>query len=366
MLAGLKAKTHGSGMVHITRKPFDEHPVWLPPQREQELIADAIEEEFSQLDAGSVELHRVRRNLKRMRETVLQAAVTGRLVHHAISEDVDGLLERIASDRCEGWRGKTAKAYPEPAAPAPFPLAIPNHWRITSLEALTDATRVICYGILMPKEHISTGVPYVRVKDMQGWTINVSGLRRTAPEIAKRYARSSLMCGDLLLAIRGSFGRVAIIPAELEGANITQDSARIAPHPELDRRYLLYYLGGSVANRYYRQVARGVAVKGVNIGDLRTMPVPVPPVSEQVAIADEIERKFDAIDRMEATVAAQLRRGTSLRSSILAAAFSGALIRQDPSHEPAAVLLQRLGAARNTSKDHQQRRDRGARSTVTV
>lgn len=76
----------------------------------------------------------------------------------------------------------------------------------------------------MPKENVSDGVPYVRVKDMKGWTIDVPGLRRTSPDIAARYARASLVPGDLLLAIRGSYGRVAIVPRELDGANITQDS----------------------------------------------------------------------------------------------------------------------------------------------
>jgi type I restriction enzyme S subunit len=333
----------------INRGQLKALPVPVPPIAEQNRIVAAIEEQFSRIDAGMAALRRARQNLKRMRAAVLQAAATGELVPYCLTEDVEVMLERIALERRDQWKAHAPKTYKEPAAADFFPLKVPDHWRIASLEALTHPVRVICYGILMPKENVSNGIPYVRVRDMKGWTIDVPGLKRTAPEIAAKYARASLKPGDLLLAIRGTYGRVAIVPHELDGANITQDSARIAAHDAIDHRYLLYYLGGSIANRYYQRVARGVAVKGVNIGELRSMPVPVPPRDEQVAIADEVERQFTLLDQIEATVDAALTRGSSLRSSILAAAFSGQLLPQDPEDEPASILLERIANERAAS-----------------
>lgn len=325
--------------------------VAVPPSVEQERIVAAIEEQFSRLDAGVAALERVRYNLKRMRSAVLQAACTGRLVRHT-KADADSVVAQMITDRRVIWEQHSKKPYKEPVTADPFPLSVPDHWRIASLEALTDPVRVICYGILMPKQHIDDGIPYVRVKDMKGWTIDVPGLNRTSKEIASQYARASLRSGDVLLAIRGSYGRVAIIPPELDGANITQDSARIASHPALDHRYLLYYLGGSVANQYYQRVARGVAVKGVNIGDLRRMPVPVPPPEEQMVIADEVERQFSLLNQAEAAVAAQLKHSSYLRSSILAAAFSGKLSSRDSSDTPASILLERIASERASSNGH--------------
>ena len=69
------------------------------------------------------------------------------------------------------------------------------------------------------------------------------------------------------------------------------------------------------------------------------MPVPIPPRREQEAIADEIERQFTLLNNAEATVQVQIRHSQSLRSSILAAAFSGKLVPQDPDDEPASVLI---------------------------
>jgi hypothetical protein len=65
---------------------------------------------------------------------------------------------------------------------------LPEGWVWTSLEATSSAARVICYGILMPKEDTTGGVPYVRVVDMKGDQINLSTIRRTHPEIAAKYS----------------------------------------------------------------------------------------------------------------------------------------------------------------------------------
>lgn len=338
-------------MRNISQPSLRSLIVPLAPLREQKQIIAAIEEQSSLLDAGVAALERVRKNLKRFRAAMVQAAVTGRLVPHS-DESADYIIDQISAERHGTWKDGTNKLYREPVKPATFPLSVPEHWRIASLEAITDASRVICYGILMPKENVKEGIPYVRVKDMKDWTIDVDGLNRTSPEIAAKYARASLQTGDLLLAIRGSYGRVAIIPPELNGGNITQDSARIACLPAIDHRYLLYYLGGSVANRYYAQVARGVAVKGVNIGDLKSMPVPIPPRKEQEAIADEIERQFTILNSAEAIVQMQIRHSQSLRSSILEAAFSGKLAPQDPDDESASVLIERIAAERKSADSH--------------
>ena len=194
----VKSRASGTTFAEISGKAMATVPLLIAPRREQERIVAAIEEQFSRLDAGVAALERAQQNLKRLRAAVLQAAVTGQLVPYS-DEDVAGILDRISAERRAAWQAATNKPYREPAKPTTFPLLIPGHWRIASLEAITDPIRVICYGILMPKEHIKDGVPYVRVKDMKGWTIEVAGLKRTSPEIAAKYARASLKVGDLLL-----------------------------------------------------------------------------------------------------------------------------------------------------------------------
>lgn len=79
------------------------------------------------------------------------------------------------------------------------------------------------------------------------------------------------------------------------------------------------------------------------------MPVPIPPHSEQLAIANEVERQFTFLDEMEFTARVSVKDAASLRSSVLAAAFTGKLVPQDPDDEPGSMLLERIDAERAAS-----------------
>lgn len=301
----------------------------------QKRIAAEIEKQFTRLEAGLAGLRRAQANLKRYRAAVLKAACEGKLVPNEVElakaegrkvETGAELLERILTERRKNWTGRGQYKEPAEAQKANLP-ALRSGWVYASLEQLTDAMRPICYGILMPKENIPNGVPYVKVKDMKGDRIDVPALHRTTKDIAAKYRRSSLLPGDLLLAIRGTYGRVAEVPEELRGANITQDTARLGVTGLACHRFLATCLRAPECQNYFKRVARGVAVKGVNIGDVRLTPIPLPPLSEQTRIVAEVERRLSVIDELEAVVTANIQRATRLRKSILQRAFAGELIQ---------------------------------------
>ena len=302
----------------------------VAPRGQQAKIVSEIEKQFSRLDKAVANLKRVKANLKRYKAAVLKAAVEGKLTEdwrkqHPNVEPASKLLERILAARRAKWKGKGI--YKEPAVPVTSDLAsLPKEWTWAGLEQLTSAVRVICYGILMPKDNIPNGTLYVKVKDLKGDRVDLASLHRTSPKIAAAYARVSLKSGDLLLAIRGTYGRVAEVPPELDGANITQDTARLDVTPFADHCYVAAHLLSEVSQAFFRRVARGVAVKGVNIGDVRLTPVSLPPVTEQNQIVVEVERRLSIIDNLKAAVQANLARAEHLRQSILGQAFSGKLL----------------------------------------
>jgi type I restriction enzyme S subunit len=178
----------------------------------------------------------------------------------------------------------------------------------------------------MPKENVASGVLFVKVKDIKGDKIDLHSLHRTTQEIAQKYARASLKAGDLLLSIRGTYGRVAEVPPELDGGNITQDTARLDVTELADHRYVAMCLRSPHCQNYFKKVARGVAVKGVNIGDVRLTPIPLPPLNEQRQVVAEIEKQFT---RLEAGVTALRRVQANLkryRAAVLKAACEGRLV----------------------------------------
>jgi type I restriction enzyme S subunit len=265
------------GMASISQDQLAAFPLPLAPLNEQRRIVDKVEELLSDLDAGVAALERARANLKRYRAAVLGAAVTGALTEewraaHRRAEPASKLLDCILAERRRRWEADQLARFtaagkeppknwqgkydePAPADTRALP-ELPAGWCWTSLEQITSAARPICYGILMPKKHVPDGVMYVKVKDMKGDRIDVTGLCRTSAQIAANYSRASLTAGDLLLAIRGTYGRVAEVPDELEGGNITQDTARLAISPLVERGFVAWCLRSTFCQSYFKKVAR--------------------------------------------------------------------------------------------------------------
>jgi type I restriction enzyme S subunit len=140
---------------------------------------------------------------------------------------------------------------------------------------LIEAGRPITYGILKPGSGFPGGIPVVKVKDMRDGIIDQSDLLLTSPEIDAQYQRSKLRKGDLLISIRGSVGRMAEVPENLENANITQDTARLTIDAAYNKVYVRGVLESAPLQLEMERNIRGVAVKGINIGFLRELQIPV-------------------------------------------------------------------------------------------
>lgn len=172
--------------------------------------------------------------------------------------------------------------------------------RTAPLQEFIDPERPITYGILKPGPNQEAGIPYVRVVDLQAGRVATKNLRRTTEKIALSYQRSLLRPKDLLISIRGHVGRLAIVPPELAGANITQDTARIAGAEDVDNRFLLGFLASRWAQRWMAQRTKGAAVKGINLRDLRKIPVPRVSPSRQLEFGKVLQQLWRSEDRSRA------------------------------------------------------------------
>lgn len=198
--------------------------------------------------------------------------------------------------------------------PIDNPRALPSR----TLGEWVHASAPITYGILKPGDHLADGVPYVRVVDLQDGGIASNSVRRTSPDIDAAYARSRLSEGDLVISIRGHVGRIGLVPAELTGANITQDSARIRAVPAA-REYLATALTTPAVSRWMKQRTKGAAVQGINLSDLRLTPIPVPPENEMAEFTDQAR----LVRALSATARRQLRESDSLFYSLQSKLFAG-------------------------------------------
>lgn len=164
---------------------------------------------------------------------------------------------------------------------------IPKEWDYATLNDLVNPSRPIVYGILMPGQGHPGGIPVIKVKDVIDGEVRAGNLLLTSPQIDANYQRSKVRPRDILLTIRGTVGRLAQVPPFLDGANITQDTARIAIAAGLPEFYR-YYLETPCPRRHFDINTLGQAVQGINLRDVRTTPVPVVPDDEQLKIAERV------------------------------------------------------------------------------
>ena len=208
-------------------------------------------------------------------------------------------------------------------------LELPQNWKWVTLDEISQEGRPIIYGIIKPGPHVDDGVPYVRVTEMKDGHIDVKTLKRTSPERAAKFARATLEPGDILISKDGTIGRVAVVPPELKGGNITQHVMRAPIYEDLNLYYVVWAIRSPICQRWLTGETKGVALRGVNVEDFRRLPIPLPSISEQHEIVKEVERCFSVVDILEQEIESNMIRAERLRQSILSKAFSGGLIKID-------------------------------------
>lgn len=168
--------------------------------------------------------------------------------------------------------------------------AIPENWEIAFLDDLIDKTRSIRYGIVQPGKFDSNGRYLVRGQDYSfGWA-DSNTLFRVSPSIEEKYKNARLKSGDLVLTIVGaSTGHVESVPNWLDGANITQTTARIPiDDSKANSEFCKQYLQSNYGWKIVLNFMKGAAQPGLNIGDIRIFKIITPPLQEQTAIANAL------------------------------------------------------------------------------
>jgi type I restriction enzyme, S subunit len=148
---------------------------------------------------------------------------------------------------------------------------------------------------------------------------------RTTVEIERPYARARLRSGDLVFAIRGGVGDAAIVPPELEGVNITQDVARVAPATQFATEWLLHVLRSETFQRRARELVRGATITGLNIRDLERIRIPWADRKRQDADVKVVRPVATASERLKHRLDRQLSLLREHREALITAAVTGQL-----------------------------------------
>ena len=163
-------------------------------------------------------------------------------------------------------------------------------WEVKELIETVIPECKISYGIVQPGEHVEDGVPIVRPVDMLQTFISKDGLKKTTKEISNSYNRTILTGKELLICVRGTTGVVSLVDESLKGANVTRGIAPLLFSMDVDRWFMYYQIKTPSVRGVISSLTRGIALKQINMSDLRKIQVILPPLPLQQSFAQKIEQ----------------------------------------------------------------------------
>ena len=283
VIADLYAKTHGSGMVHITKGPFMSTPIQVPSRPEQKRIVEKIDELFSDLDAAESEL-------------------------------------RVAKEKLEiYWHAILEKAFSKYRGPNRF---------------LSDFIENPKYGTSQKCNYdISDATAVYRIPNIDHQTGNIdhSDIKFTILGEDEK-EKLKLIPGDILM-IRSN-GSISLVGrcALVKSCNIKGVFARylirlrIKDIKQLRPEYLLYFLSTHEARQYIESKAKSTSgVNNINAEEIKQILIPICDIGEQSKIIKEIEIHEPLHKKSSQLIDFSLCKLNILRQSILKQAFEGGL-----------------------------------------
>ena len=338
----MDANASATTIAILNKGRFGQLPVRIAPLNEQKRIVAKLDELLPKVEACKERLQKIPAILKRFRQSVLAAAVSGKLTEEWRKQNTTSELGELLA-QFEQRRGKRKASVGE----VPESIELPTTWKWVSLDQICE---VITDGDHQPPPQTDKGVPFIVISNIRSGRIDLSDTRFVAEEYYDQIDQKRRpKLGDILYSVVGSFG----IPAPVETNErfvFQRHVALFRAYSEINRDFLLTALQSGLVFNQARAVATGSAQLTVPLSGLRSIMIGLPPIEEQAAIADAVASKLETFDVLVSKVSSANRFIDKTASALLGRAFSGNLVSQDPSEEPASLLLERIKSSAPSPK----------------
>lgn len=285
-----------------------------------------------------------------LKKSILQYAMQGKLVpQDPNDEPASELLKRIKAQKDQLIKdGKIKKEKPlPPITQDEIPYDLPQGWqwvRLGNVTLVRGGKRVPA-GYQLQKA--TTDFVYIRVTDMQNYSINCNDLHYISNEIRRQIEQYIITDKDVYLTIAGTIGRVGIIPAKLNNMNLTENAVRVTPFL-IFNKFLMYLLDSSLVQSQFIEKTNQLGQPKLAIIRIKNTIVPLPPLAEQKRIVEKLEEILPLVDEYgkneEILSEMNQKLPKQIRQSILQYAVQGKLVEQNPQDEHASELLKRIKA----------------------
>ncbi|WP_274879842.1 restriction endonuclease subunit S [Vibrio harveyi] len=336
-------KGKGGAQPNISQQLIKAHEIQLPSLAEQKRIVEKLDEVLAQVDTIKARLDGIPDLLKRFRQSVLTSAVLGKL-----TEEWRGKRELIPNVLSSDF---TTKKYGDVVDDEHYD-NIPNSWgwvKFGSLVELINGDRGKNYP--NKSEYVDEGIAFINTGhiDPDG-TLSSKRMNYISEDKFSSLGSGKIQRNDLVYCLRGAtMGKTAIVnPFEI-GA-IASSLVIVRPSESLFFKFAYYFLVSPQAKEQIQRFDNGSAQPNLSAKSLGMYPIGLPPFEEQKEIVRLVDQYFAFADTIEAQVKKAQARVDILTQSILAKAFRGELVDQDPNDEPADKLLERIAEARKEAE----------------
>ncbi|MCX9111491.1 restriction endonuclease subunit S [Aeromonas veronii] len=333
MQEGAANMTGAVGLRRVPKSFVETFPIALPPAAEQKEIVDRLDILLAQVEATQARLARIPDVIKQFRQSVLAAAVSGKLTEEW--REGSSLWQRLTIDNLAHVKGGK---------------------RLPQGEELVEN---------------DTGFPYIRAGQLKQGTVICNGDARTKQLYLTASAHAQISRyiveeNDVYLTIVGaSIGDAGLIPSHYHGANLTENAAKITEFKKpLSSKFLAYWLRSSALQEIIQLEIKSGAQGKLALKRIKELPVPYPELEEQTEIVRRVEQLFAYADTLEQQAKAAKARVDKLTQAILAKAFRGELTADWRAANPdqisgdnsAAALLARIQTERAANGGKKKKR----------
>lgn len=312
----------GTTVKGIRVETLKEIELSIPPLNEQIRIANKLDSVLAKVDVAQARLEKIPTLLKRFRQSVLAAATSGELTREWREFNLEQLENFFISDAIDSYDGRELEL-------------LPSNWCYLPFHKAGEIKSNLVDPKLTPEAiHLAPN----HVEPNTGKILELV----TVEQDEVKSGKHKFFSGQIVYSkIRPYLNKVCFV--EFDGLC----SADMYPiDAKIETKYLLYYMLSERFVNWTSQQQGRVVLPKINQNALNKIPVPTPSINEQKEIVRRVESLFALADTVEKQYLAAKQRLDRLSQSILAKAFRGELVPQDPNDKPAAELLKRIQAER--------------------
>jgi type I restriction enzyme S subunit len=313
---------HGTGstMIHVTKGDMEARSFNLPPLPEQQRIVAKVDSLTGKSRRARDHIDHVPRLVEKYKQAVLAAAFSGELIGLKAAETV------LLHDRC--WN-------------------LPRSWHWVHFSEVVE----IASNLEKPEK--IPNLPHIAPDNVESGTGRLLPFR-TIREDEVISPKHRFFAGQVIYSKIRPYLRKAVL-VDFEGA-CSADMYPLTVTGKLDPAFLLYWLISEPFAGFTVEHEGRTVLPKINQQGLNQTPLPLPPLTDQHELVRHLRSAFTWIDRLASEATSVRRLIDRLGQAVLAKAFRGELVPQDPADEPASVLLERIRAERGTAPKRKNRR----------